>query len=71
MIEHFDELAARAERQTDEVAVARLEGETKGLAGGCRHVCRRVATERHVLTSPRSRRPFMSREVQRAATGAG
>ena len=30
MIQHSDELAARAERQTDEVAVARLEGEAKG-----------------------------------------
>jgi len=30
MIEHSDELAARAERQTDEVAVARLEGEARG-----------------------------------------
>ncbi|HYJ67297.1 MAG TPA: hypothetical protein VEX15_06500 [Nocardioidaceae bacterium] len=30
MIEHSDELAARAERQTDEVAAARLEGEARG-----------------------------------------
>jgi hypothetical protein len=30
VIEHSDELAARAERQADEVAVARLEGEGKG-----------------------------------------
>jgi hypothetical protein len=30
MIEHSDLLAARAERQTNEVAVARLEGEALG-----------------------------------------
>ena len=30
MIEHSDELAARAERQTDDVAVARLEGRVLG-----------------------------------------
>jgi hypothetical protein len=30
MIKHSDELAARAERQTDEVAAARLEGEARG-----------------------------------------
>ncbi|MGH3454506.1 MAG: hypothetical protein ACRDPQ_16550 [Nocardioidaceae bacterium] len=30
MIDHSDELAARAERQTDEVAVARLEGQAQG-----------------------------------------
>ena len=30
MIQHSDELAERAERQTDEVAVGRLEGEAKG-----------------------------------------
>ena len=30
MIEHPDDLAERAERQSDEVAVARLEGEAKG-----------------------------------------
>jgi len=30
MIKHSDELAARAERQTDEVAAGRLEGEAKG-----------------------------------------
>jgi len=29
-IEHSDELEARAERQTDEVAVARLEGQVQG-----------------------------------------
>jgi len=30
MIEHSDELAARAERQTDEVAMARFEGRAQG-----------------------------------------
>ena len=30
MIEHSDELAARPERQTDEIAVARLEGQAQG-----------------------------------------
>ena len=30
MIAHSDELAARAERQTDEVAIARLEGQVQG-----------------------------------------
>ena len=30
MIEHSDELAARVERQADEVAVARLEGQDQG-----------------------------------------
>lgn len=30
MIEHSDELAARAEHQTDEIAIARLEGQVQG-----------------------------------------
>lgn len=30
MIEHADELPARAERQTDEVAIARLEDQVQG-----------------------------------------
>ena len=30
MMQHSDELAARAERQTEEVAVARLEGPVQG-----------------------------------------
>lgn len=30
MIEHSDDLAARAEHQTDEIAIARLEGEVQG-----------------------------------------
>jgi hypothetical protein len=30
MIDHSDELAAQAERQTDEVAAARLEGQAQG-----------------------------------------
>jgi len=30
MIQHCDELEARAERQTDEPAVARLEGQVQG-----------------------------------------
>ncbi len=30
MIEHSDELEARAEQQTDDVAAARLEGQVQG-----------------------------------------
>ena len=46
MIEHSDELAARAERQADEVAVARLEGKARNgekPPPGCGF----VAPERH------------------------
>jgi hypothetical protein len=41
MIEHSDELAARAERQTDDVAVARLEGQVQGWRGAARLRTRR------------------------------
>jgi hypothetical protein len=42
MIEHADDLAERAERQTDEVAVARLESEAKGWREAARLRTRRT-----------------------------
>ena len=43
MIEHSDELETRAERQTDEVAIARLEGQVQGW----REAAARLRTRRN------------------------
>jgi hypothetical protein len=43
MIEHSDDLAARAEHQTDEVAIARLEGQVQGW----REAATRLRTRRN------------------------
>ena len=52
MIKHGDELAARADRSTEQLAVARLEGEAKGWRGAAA-TFERVALERRTSDSPR------------------
>jgi len=46
MIAHSDELSARAERSTEQLAVARLEGQVQGWRGRPPPGCGRVAPNR-------------------------